>query len=76
MTVVYFILPDCRITIRCDPNAGEIIRMYAIINKLPETIFVNVNTASLTVMDFALDYGRIGTGFYFETGDTIVVNVI
>lgn len=34
MAIVNFIATNRRITIRCNPNAGEIITVYLVVNKL------------------------------------------
>ena len=35
-----------------------------------------IDRTSLAMMNFAFDHGGIGPGFDFETGDSIVVNVV
>ncbi len=74
--VIDFIFPDSRIAVRCDPHAGEIIRMDAVLEKLTEAIFMNVYATSLTVMNFAFRHCRICASFHFETGDTIIMDVV
>lgn len=35
-----------------------------------------VDTAGLSVVYLTMDYSRVGTGFYFEARDTVVVDVV
>jgi stage V sporulation protein SpoVS len=48
----------------------------SIFDKLAETVFVNVNAAGLSVMNLALDNCRVSSGFDFESGNSVVVNVV
>lgn len=50
--------------------------MNAILDKLPEAVFVHINPARLAVMDVAFDHRRIGTGFHLKAGYPIVVDVV
>jgi hypothetical protein len=50
--------------------------MYTILNKLSQTIFMDINTTGLSMMNFTLHHGRICTGLNLKTGYAIVVNVI
>lgn len=76
MTVVYFIATNGRVTIGRDPDTGEIIRMYTIVDKLSQAIFVHVYSASLAVMNFATYDGWIRSCFHFESGNSIIMNIV
>jgi hypothetical protein len=74
--VVDFVSTDRRVAVGGYPDAREVVRVDLVVYKLTQTVLVNVNTSSLTVVDFALDHGRVGAGFHFETGDAVVVDVV
>lgn len=76
VSVVDVVAPYRRIAVGRDPDAGEIITMDPIVDELAETVFVDVNAARLAVMDFALYDRRVRAGFYLETGDPIVVDIV
>lgn len=76
MSVIYLVSPNSRVAVRCDPHSGEIIRMYFIINELSESIFVDVNSASLSMMDLTMHYGWIRSRLDFEACNAIVVDVV
>lgn len=76
MPVIYLVPSDSRITVRCDPHPREVIRMYFIIDKLTEAIFVNVNSPGLSVMDLTMHYRWIRPRLDFEACDAIVVDVV
>lgn len=76
MPVVNFIPSNGRITIRCDPNTSKIVRVYFVVDKLAQAVLVHVDTASLAVMDFTLNYSGVCARFYLETGYAVVMDVI
>lgn len=76
MAIVNFIAANRRITIRCNPNTREIITVYFVVDKLAQTVFVHVDAASLAVMNFTMYDGGISAGLDFETGNSVIVNVI
>jgi len=76
MAIVYFVSTYSRVRIRCDPYASKIIRMNLVIDELSQTILVHVDAPSLAMMDFAVNNGRISSGFHLETCYPIVVNVV
>lgn len=54
----------------------EIIGMNSVFYKLPQTVFVHVNAAGLTMMNVTFNYCRIGARFHFEASYSIVMNVV
>ena len=58
-----------------DPNAGEVVRVNPIVEKLAATLFVHVNTASSAVMNVTSDYSRISAVLHFNTADAIRMDV-
>lgn len=50
--------------------------MYSIAQELTGAIFVHVYAARLAVMNLTVRHNRIRSGFHFETGYTIVVNIV
>lgn len=50
--------------------------MNSIFYKLAESVLVYVNAASLSVMNIAFNNCRIGTGFHFKSGNSIIMDVI
>lgn len=50
--------------------------MNSVFNELPETVFMDINAAGLTVMNFTFDDCWVGTGLDFKTGNSIVVDVV
>lgn len=45
------------------------------LSNLSASACVYIDTARVSVMDGAVDHGRIGAFFHFETGDSVVVYV-
>lgn len=76
MSIIDLIAPNCRVTVRRDPNSSKVVRMYLIVYELSEARFVDVDASCLSVVDLAMDYGGVSAGFHFEPGDSIVVNVV
>lgn len=76
MSVVDLVPPDRRIAVRGDPYAGEIVRVDLVVDELAETVFVHVDSAGLSVMDLTVHDGGIRARFHFETGDSVVVDVV
>lgn len=76
LSVVNFIPSDGRVAIAGYPHASKIIRMNPIIDELTQSVFVNVNTAGLAVMYFTLHNCRVGSCFYFEPCNSVVVDVV
>lgn len=76
MSVINFVSSDGRITVWRDPNTRKIIRVYFVVNELTQTIFMHIDASSLTVMNFAVNHGGVGTSFHFKSSDTIIVYVI
>lgn len=64
------------ITVRRDPHTGEVVRVYFVHEELAAATLVYVDPTGLPVMDFAADNGRVGSGFHFEAGDAIVVDIV
>jgi len=48
----------------------------AVLDELTQTILMHIDAARLTMMDLALDHGRIGSGLDLEASYAIVVDVI
>lgn len=71
-----FISPDCGIAIRRYPDAGEVIRMYFVLDELTTAIFVHVDAARLTVVYLTVHHSWIGTGLHLKARDSVVVDVI
>lgn len=68
--------PYCRIAVRCNPNAGKVVGVDFIFDELATSIFMNVDSSRLTMMDVTFDDGRIGTGLYLKSGNAVIVNLI
>lgn len=54
----------------------KVIGMNSIFYELAESVLVYVNAASLSVMNIAFNNCRIGTGFHFKSGNSIIMDVI
>lgn len=76
MAVKYLIFPDRRIAMSCYPHAGILIRMDFVLNKLAHAMLVDIHASSLSMMNLAPHNSWIGSCFYFETRDAIIVNVV
>lgn len=76
MPVVDFVSSNSGITIRSYPHASKVIRVNFVVDKLTQAVFMHVNTASLAVMNFALNDSRVGTCFNFKAGNAVVMNVV
>jgi hypothetical protein len=50
--------------------------MNAVLDKLAQARFVNVNAARLPMMYLASYNSRIRSGFHFKSGDSVVVDVV
>lgn len=76
MSIIYIITPYCWIAVRSNPNTSKIVTMNSIINKLAKTIFMNIDSTCLTVMNLALHNRWIGSSFDFKTSNAVIVNII
>ena len=76
LPVVDLVPPDGRIAVGGDPHAGEVIRMDFVVYELAQAVLVHVDAARLAVMDFAVNYRRVGSSLHFEAGDAVVVDVV
>lgn len=76
MAVVYLVATYGRIRVRRDPHTGEIVGVDLVVDELPETVLVNVNTARLSVVYLAMDNGWICASLHLEARYSIVVNVV
>lgn len=59
-----------------DPNARKVVRVYLVVYELSQARLMHVNAARLPVVDLTVYYGGVGAGFHFETGDSVVVDVV
>lgn len=65
-----------RQTLPCNPNPCKVIWMNFIFNKLSISIFMTVNSSSLSMMNFTIDNSWIRSSLDFKPCDSIVVNII
>lgn len=76
MTVVDFVPSNGRVTIRSYPHASKVIGVNFVVDKLTQSVFVYVNSASLTVVNFALNNSWVGPCFNFKAGYAVVMNIV
>jgi len=68
--------PNRWIAVGSNPDACKVVRVYLVFYELSAPVLMDVDAPCLSVVNVALDYGRISTGFHFEPRDTIVMNLI
>lgn len=76
MSVIYLVAAYGGVAVGGDPHSGEVVGVYLVVYELSETGLMHVDTSGLTVVDLAVNYGGIRAGFYFETGYSVVVDIV
>lgn len=76
VSIINIITTYSRITIRSNPNASKIITMNSIVYKLTKSIFMNIDSTCLAMMNFTLHNRRICSSFNFKASNAIIVNII
>ena len=68
--------PDGRVAVRCYPDAGKVVVVDSVLEKLSAAVLMNVDATSQSIVDVALHHGRICSGLHLKTSDTVVVDVV
>ena len=76
LAVVDLILPDGRVAVGRDPDAGVGVRVDAVLQELAESVLVDVDAACEAVVDVAAHHGRVGARLHLEAGDPVGVDVV
>lgn len=68
-------LPYRRVTVRRDPDTGEVISVDFILYKLPPAFLVDVDAPGLAVMDLAAHHCGVGVRLHLEACYTVSMDV-
>jgi len=74
--LLYFQKPDGRVTVGCDPDAGEVVVVDPVLEELPSAVLVNIHATGQAIVYIALYHCRIGSCLHLKTGDPVVVDVV
>jgi len=70
------IRPDGGVAVGGDPDAGKVVVIDAVFQKLSTSILMDIDTSGESVVDVAFHNGRIGPGLHLEACNPVVVDVV